>query len=117
MIACGWCRAELRPTPGIRFCGRKCRQAAFRLRRLASREVLADRAMRFAYADPPYPGTARRYYGDQATFAGEVDHAALVASLVDAGYDGWALSTSAKALGDVIKLCPAGGDDQASATS
>jgi hypothetical protein len=64
--------------------------------------------MRFAYADPPYPGTARRYYGDQPSFAGEVDHAALVASLVDAGYDGWALSTSAKALGDVLKVCPAG---------
>jgi hypothetical protein len=64
--------------------------------------------MRFAYADPPYPGTARRYYGDQPTYAGEVDHAALVASLVDAGYDGWALSTSAKALSDVLKLCPAG---------
>jgi hypothetical protein len=56
--------------------------------------------MRFAYADPPYPGTARKYYGDQPTFAGEVDHRQLVASLVDAGYDGWALSTSAKALGE-----------------
>ena len=62
--------------------------------------------MRFAYADPPYPGTARKYYGDQPTYAGEVDHAELVASLRTSGYDGWALSTSAKALRDVLPLCP-----------
>jgi hypothetical protein len=64
--------------------------------------------MRFAYADPPYPGTAQKYYGREETFAGEVDHAELVASLLQAGYDGWALSTSAKALRDVLPLCPEG---------
>lgn len=52
--------------------------------------------MRFAYADPPYPGLAARYYADQPTYAGEVDHAALVASLEASGYDGWALSTAAR---------------------
>lgn len=60
--------------------------------------------MRFAYADPPYPGTAAKYYRDQPTYAGEVDHRALVSSLQ--GYDGWALSTSAVALRDVLPLCP-----------
>jgi hypothetical protein len=63
--------------------------------------------MRMAYADPPYPGTARKYYREEPTFAGEVDHRALVASLMDGGYDGWALSTSSKALRDVLPLCPA----------
>lgn len=62
--------------------------------------------MRFAYADPPYPGLARRYYRDQPTYAGEVDHAALIASLAGGGYAGWALSTSAKALRDVLPMCP-----------
>jgi hypothetical protein len=64
------------------------------------------RPMRFCYADPPYPGTAARYYGDQPTFGGEVDHAALVSSLQASYPDGWALSTSAKALRDILPLCP-----------
>lgn len=63
--------------------------------------------MRVAYADPPYPGTAARYYKSEPTYAGEVDHVELVASL-SSGYDGWALSTSAKALRDVLPLCPPG---------
>lgn len=62
------------------------------------------RARRVAYADPPYPGMAWRCYGDQPTYAGEVDHAELVQRLV--GFDGWALSTSAKSLRDVLQLCP-----------
>jgi hypothetical protein len=62
----------------------------------------ADRA-RLAYADPPYPGRAH-LYADHPDFAGEVDHEALIARLV--GYDGWALSTSAEALRDVLPMCP-----------
>jgi len=58
--------------------------------------------MQFAYADPPYPGFARRLYGRE-----EVDHPALISSLVDQ-YDGWALSTGAYALRDILPLCPAG---------
>lgn len=64
--------------------------------------------MRFAYADPPYPGLAARYYRNEPTYGGEVDHAALIASLEASGYDGWALSTSARALRDVLPLCPEG---------
>lgn len=64
--------------------------------------------MVFAYADPPYPGLARRYYRDQPSYAGEVDHAALIASLEASGYAGWALSTGAYALRDVLPLCPPG---------
>lgn len=62
------------------------------------------RPRRIAYADPPYPGMAYRCYGDQPNYAGEVDHAELVARLVT--FDGWALSTSAKALRHVLPLCP-----------
>lgn len=62
--------------------------------------------MRFCYADPPYPGLARKYYGREDSYGGEVDHAALVTSLRTSGYDGWALSTSSKALRDVLPLCP-----------
>lgn len=61
--------------------------------------------LRLAYADPPYPGCAKRYYGHHPDYAGEVDHASLIDRL--ATYDGWALSTSARALRDLLPLCPA----------
>lgn len=61
--------------------------------------------MRFAYADPPYPGQAHKYR-DHPDYAGEVDHAELVAGLEAKYPDGWALSTSAAAMQDVLALCP-----------
>lgn len=64
--------------------------------------------MRFAYADPPYPGLSSRYYKGHEDFGGEVDHRELVSRLTTGSYDGWALSTSAAALRDVWALCPAG---------
>ena len=103
---CLWCQQRfLSLRRDALFCSRKHRQAAFRARRLLQLEATASRALRFAYADPPYPGLAKRFYGDEPTYAGEVDHPALVASLV-ASYDGWALSTSARALRGVLPLCP-----------
>jgi hypothetical protein len=57
---------------------------------------------RLAYADPPYPGQAKRHYGDHEDYGGEVDHAELVERL--RSYDGWALSTSNRALADVLAL-------------
>lgn len=62
--------------------------------------------MRFAYADPPYPGLAQRYYQREDSYAGEVDHGKLIARLAAGGYAGWALSTSAKALQYVLGLIP-----------
>ena len=62
--------------------------------------------MRFAYADPPYPGQSADLYGDHPDYAGEVDHAALVGRLCQDYPDGWALSTSARALRMVLDLCP-----------
>lgn len=108
-LFCDWCRSPLEQTRDARrFCSQKCRQFAFRLRRRRATDQANAEPMRFAYADPPYPGLARRYYQHEESFAGEVDHAALIASLEASGYDGWALSTSADALRDVFPLCPAG---------
>lgn len=61
-------------------------------------------ALALAYADPPYPGNAH-LYADHPDYAGEVDHAALIARLRDE-YDGWALSTSAESLHRLLPLCP-----------
>lgn len=95
--------------PSARFCRRKCRQAAFRCRK---RRVIPGTAAEtpgaFAYADPPYPGLARRYYEGHPDYAGEVDHVELVASLAAGGYRGWALSTSSQALREILPLCPEG---------
>ena len=103
---CQWCCVEPRmPRRGAKFCSQICRQAAWRcVKNLDVRERNA-KPMSFGYADPPYPGLAHAYYKDQPTYAGEVDHAELIASLVDR-YDGWALSTSADALRMVLPLCP-----------
>lgn len=57
--------------------------------------------MRMAYADPPYPGFAWMYK-DQPDYKGEVDHVELLSSLEE--YDGWALSTSPRSLGDILPL-------------
>ena len=61
--------------------------------------------MRFAYADPPYPGCAHMYR-DHPDYAGEVDHRALVARLVAEFADGGALSTNSTALHMVLPMCP-----------
>jgi hypothetical protein len=66
-----------------------------------------DTSLRFAYADPPYPGNAERLYGDHPDYAGEVDHRELLLELD--GYDAWALSTSADALPFVVSCAAAAG--------
>jgi hypothetical protein len=60
--------------------------------------------MRFAYADPPYPGQAEKHYSHDDRCA-EVNHGVLIGSLCES-YDSWALSTSSTALRDVLALCP-----------
>ena len=60
--------------------------------------------MRFAYADPPYPGQSAKHYRDHPDYAGEVDHAALIDHLQT--FDGWVLHTSSPALRYVLPLCP-----------
>jgi hypothetical protein len=49
--------------------------------------------MRLAYADPPYIGCAK-LYRDQPSYAGEVDHVALIERL-QSEFDGWVLHASA----------------------
>lgn len=66
--------------------------------------------MRFAYADPPYPGQAARHYGEEAAADGrvarEVNHPLLIAHLCEEFPDGWALSTSSPALRSILGACP-----------
>lgn len=111
---CEWCNGPIYATRAdARTCSKAHRQAKARAdadrartRRPAPEKRDTTAPARLAYADPPYPGKARRCYGDQATYAGEVDHAALLERL--SGYDGWALSTSAAALQTVLALAPPG---------
>jgi hypothetical protein len=109
--ACAWCDGPMpassatgrRRRADAVTCSQRCRQnyAAWRIRTAA--EDRAAEQMRFAYADPPYPGRARLYPEGE-----EVDHAALVERLVSEYPDGWALSTAADRLQAVLALCPAG---------
>lgn len=112
---CLWCN---QPIPEISatgrktradavFCGVTHRQASHRFGYQRTAAVASGRPMRFAYADPPYPGMSARYYGDHQDFAGEVDHAALIRRLIQDFPDGWALSTSSKTLRAVLALVPA----------
>src|SRR5216684_5596264 len=57
---------------------------------------------RFAFADPPYIGQAKKHYGKYG--GAEVDHAQLIAQLET--YDGWALSCSSTTLQQILKMCP-----------
>ena len=64
--------------------------------------------MRFAYADPPYIGQAKRRYGKESTYDGEVDHRLLVEKLMREYPDGWALSCSSPSLKQILSFCPDG---------
>lgn len=63
-----------------------------------------------AFADPPYLGWGKRYYGALHPEAGVYDtvegHAALIARLSDEFPDGWALSLSSTSLHTLLPLCP-----------
>jgi hypothetical protein len=59
--------------------------------------------MRFAYADPPYPGQSAKHYADHPDYAGEVNQRALLRQLADE-YDGWVLHTASTTLGYMLGL-------------
>jgi hypothetical protein len=111
---CAWCDGPLpaRARRDAITCSQPCRQARNRVARYASPRAGGDAsrgdgaiaARRLAYADPPYPGLAG-YYRDHPDYAGEVDHGDLFRRL--STYDGWALSTSARALPAVLALAVA----------
>lgn len=75
---------------------------------MTARKSLVE-ALRFAYADPPYPGQSARHYSDHPDYAGEVDHAELATTLLM--YDGWVLHTSSPALYDVETQLRAAGHE------
>lgn len=108
---CVWCRGQISPAArrDAITCSTRCRQARNRFVQGVGTPPPVDggHPLRLAYADPPYPGRSRKYYGSHPDFAGEVDHAELIASLA-ADFDGWALSTSADALPTLLPLCPRG---------
>ena len=57
--------------------------------------------MRFAYADPPYPGCGHFYAEKHG-----VNHRVLIGTLCAEYPDGWALSTNTPSLREVLPLCP-----------
>lgn len=108
--ACDWCGGPI-PAGARRdsiTCSKRCRQARHRFHRDVDAASVApgSTVLNLAYADPPYPGLSRRYYGDHPDYAGEVDHADLIRRL--STFDGWALSTNASSLQAVLALCPPG---------
>lgn len=62
--------------------------------------------IRVAYADPPYLGKAAKFYRDHPDYAGEVDHAELIARLTTNYPDGWVLHCSSPTLRILLPMCP-----------
>ena len=66
--------------------------------------------MRFAYADPPYLGMGKKFYGEHHPEAHVWDditaHAQLIERLCDEFSDGWAMSLSSTTLHAILPLCP-----------
>jgi len=103
---CLWCRSQLQATRGgreRRTCSKACRQALWRFHVTPSAPAPRDTPRTFAYADPPYPGRAHLYPGGR-----DVNHKLLINYMADSFPDGWALSTAARSLRDVLLLCPPG---------
>ena len=107
---CDWCQQAIASTTRVDAvcCSVRCRQARHRFKSGAGAlPVASGRPLRLAYADPPYPGLSKKYYSDHPDYAGEVDHDELISRLTST-FDGWALSTSARALPSVLASCPPG---------
>lgn len=104
---CGWCEGPIRSDvrSDAVYCSTRCGQGAHRFHRGAAMRLAASRPLRFAYADPPYPGKAGYYVG-HPDYRGEVDHEELLERLMADFPDGWALSTSAAALPRLLPSCP-----------
>lgn len=106
---CAWCGNEIPAgsRSDAKFCSKACRQASWRFGVAPCGILATDRAMRFAYADPPYPGKAK-YYPEKT----EVDHASLIGRLATEYPDGWALICPNCIAGDHAKClghpCPCG---------
>jgi len=99
---CAWCRALL-STRQLRWCSKRCRQTAWRCRKVSLLERSDSEPLRLAYADPPFIERAG-YYPEKT----EVDHVALLSHLQQ--FDGWALSAGAhiESLRCIVPLLPNG---------
>lgn len=106
---CGWCKDPLPASTrrDAKFCSQSCRQASHRFTRIAPEASTSSSPRRLGYADPPYPDNSG-YYKGHPDYRGEVDHELLVEGLALTFPDGWALSTSAAALPEVLSFCPRG---------
>lgn len=106
---CAWCANPIpefsasgrRRRVDSKTCSKRCRQNRHRWQVERTALAAAAKPMSFAFADPPYPGRAHLYPENS-----EVDHAALIDRLTREFPNGWALSTAADALRDVLALCP-----------
>ena len=60
---------------------------------------------RFAYADPPYLGCAKKLYGDP-TYDDPAAHQALIDRMCAEFPDGWSMSLSSPTLRTILPMCP-----------
>lgn len=111
---CLWCGVNpVGPRAGDRYCERKCRQAAWRLRRRRQCFGVTDEPGVFWYFDPGYIGKCAQFYSDQPDFQGEIDHVELIsranAALSARRILGWALSAAVtmESLQVIVPLLPA----------
>lgn len=68
-----------------------------------------DQPITVAYADPPYLGKGRKFYGDHpeaVIWDSPAAHHRLIAQLHDEYPDGWALSCSSPSLRVLLPACP-----------
>lgn len=106
---CLWCQDPQKPLrPEAKYCGRKHRQAAWRLSKLVQFNTVNAEPGRFAYFDPGYIGLAAKYYKGQPDFGGEVDHPALIREALAGGFMGWglSLSVSLRSLKTIVNALP-----------
>ncbi len=104
---CKWCEDHLLDSKRADaiFCSTRCRQCHFRFVRYGSGLASGQDPIRVAYADPPYPNKSHLYAG-RADYGGEVDHKGLCKRLCRDFPSGFALSTSARALPQVLRYLP-----------
>lgn len=66
--------------------------------------------MKFAFADPPYMGSAVKHYGKRHQNAADYDRREMQSDLIQQLQsrfpDGWALAMSSTNLRDLLPLCP-----------
>src|SRR4051812_33400847 len=68
-----------------------------------------SRAVKFAYADPPYLGYASMYaklHPDAMVWDDPETHRALIGRLAEEYPDGWAMSLSSPSLRTILPMCP-----------